>query len=171
MQCRVPPPLSLTLQTVSPLHQNSFFFHSSECCQGADGMQHPRLVFSSKPLLVRDPLHLYNQDEPKRYIQHVRSDPFSSIGDWASRFQHRWGQGARPCFGPMGRITWSFRSGLFSTLYAEYLEYNWFCFLLFVLYSLLIVILVLTLLFCVWCRQGEERSPCGLGGKGLFRSS
>ncbi|RVX10452.1 hypothetical protein CK203_016852 [Vitis vinifera] len=42
---QAPPSLSFVFQTIPPLYQNSSGFHSSECCQGANGMQHPDMLF------------------------------------------------------------------------------------------------------------------------------
>ncbi|RVW28597.1 hypothetical protein CK203_100868 [Vitis vinifera] len=75
---------------------------SPKFCLGVDGVQRLGHALPSKPLFVRGFFCLYDQDEPKREVQPVRSYPLLPASDQASKFKQGRSEGARPYFWPLG---------------------------------------------------------------------
>ena len=74
---------------------------SPKCCPSADEVQRPRHTLPPEPFFVRGLFCLYDQDEPKREVQPVRSYPLSPASDQASKFKQERSEGERPYFWPL----------------------------------------------------------------------
>ena len=77
---------------------------SPKCCPSADGVQRPRHALPPEPFFVRGLFCLYDQDEPKREFQSIRSYSLPLASDQASKFKQGRSEGARPYFWPLGGL-------------------------------------------------------------------